>query len=133
MSLTVTIDGLDKFKTLLSPATFQRAVGEGIDKASAFLRDEVKRMPPVSAKTTGYGAKGIPVATGLTRQSIQKKRVALMAAEVFAGTRYSGFVHQGTSRMPARPFFEWELNEFGGLQKVGAIMAQTLSSHFGAK
>ncbi len=90
------------------------------------LRDDAKRMPAVSAKTTGYGAHGLPVDTGHMLQSIQKRKTQLLAADVYANTNYSAHVHDGTSKMPARPFFLCFLPTSGGEKKIELILKQAL-------
>lgn len=126
MSVVVVISGLEKFQRMLDPSTFQAAVSSGIDRSAQALADTAKRMPAVSAKTTGYGVKGIPVDTGRMRQSIQKRKLQLLAAEVVAPINYSGHVHEGTANMDPRPFFLWAYEDFGGMQEVERIMATEL-------
>lgn len=130
MSVTITITGLEEFQAKLDPVRFVQAVDKAVDRAAETLRDRTKELPPVSAKTTGYDAKGIPVDTGRLRQSIQKSKTQLLAAEVTARTDYAGYVYGGTSKMPARPFFEWELNDFGGKEAIEQVVNQTLSNYF---
>lgn len=129
--IEVQIAGLDKVEAMLDPGAFETALGRGIERAAEAVRDDSKRMPPVSAARTGFDAHGIPVDTGRMRQSIQKRKLALLAAEVYADTNYSKFVHDGTSRMQARPFFEWELVDFGGKERIAAIISESLSRLFG--
>lgn len=129
MSVSVTIEGLDKFLTVLDPARFTKEMDKAVDRASQVLRDDTKKMPPVSAARTGYEQKGIPVAPkygGTLRQSIQKRKLGLMAAEVYVGAHYGDFVHGGTSRMPARPFFLWQLEDFQGKEKIQIIVNAAL-------
>lgn len=99
--------GFDKLLKLTDAVRTTNLLDKAVDKMAQTLRDETKKLPPVSAKRTGYAAKGIPVDTGRLRQSIQKQKVALMAADVFAATNYARQVHQGTGSVPARPFFVW--------------------------
>lgn len=122
----ITIEGLDTWLKITDPDRFVREVDRGVQQAIEMLRDETKKMPPVSANTTGYGQPGIPVDTGRLRQSIQKRKIALMAAEIFAPVQYAEFVHQGTSKMPARPFFEWVWADFGGKEKTEDILKEAL-------
>ena len=49
-----------------------------------------------------------------------------MAAEIFTGVHYGGYVHGGTSRMPARPFFTWQLEDFQGKEKIEIILLAAL-------
>ena len=115
-------DGLDKFMEIVDPVRFVNEIDRAMDRASSLLRDETKRMPAVSAKTTGYAALGIPVDTGRMRQSIQKRKIGTFEYEVYADTNYSAFIHEGTGRMPARPFFTWLLNDFGGVQMLEIVL-----------
>jgi hypothetical protein len=74
--------------------------------------------------------KGIPVDTGRMRQSIQKRKIALLAAEVDAPTNYSRFVHDGTREMPARQFFVWALDDFGGRERLAQVVSRYLRALF---
>jgi hypothetical protein len=132
MSLVITIDGLDALQKTYDPARFERALDTIVDRAAETLRDHTKRLPPVSAARTGYSAKGIPVDTGRLRQSIQKRKTQLLAAEVGAYVRYAGHVHDGTSRVPPRPFLLWSL-ELGGLRRIEEVVQAALSRLFGAQ
>jgi len=96
LSLTVEITGLERIAAMTDPALFVQALDLAIERSAEAIRDDTKRLPPVSAKTTGYETHGIPVDTGRMRQSIQKRKLALLAAGVFADTNYSGFVQEGT-------------------------------------
>jgi len=129
MSVVITLDGIEKFLRVVDPVRATRELDRGVNRAAEVLRDETKKMPPVSAARTGYGAKGIPVAPvsgGTLRQSIQKRKLGLMAAEVYVGAHYGGFVHQGTPRMAARPFFRWQLEDFGGKEKIEIVVTAAL-------
>jgi hypothetical protein len=126
MSVEVSIEGLDKFLTICDPARFLKEMDKAVNHAAELLRDETKRMPPVSGPRDGYDAKGIPVDSGRMRQAVQKRRLALLAAEVYVPVQYSGFVHDGTSRIPSRPFLLWVLEDFGGKEKIQAIVIEAL-------
>lgn len=129
--LTVEIHGLDKFQAMLEPKRFDRACDRILDRGAQTWADETKKMPPVSAKTTGYDAKGMPVDSGLTRQKIHSFRAALMAAGVKATTNYASHIREGTSKMPARDFFLFALEDFGALKKIDDIVEDELSRAFG--
>jgi hypothetical protein len=120
MNVSISLTGLDQFTQKL-----RSFPTDGMRKI-----DDTKLMPPVSAKTTGYDAIGMPVDTGLTRQMIVMADMGYLAAQVYAGTGYSGFIDQGTSKMPARPFFQWALEKFHGLQDIADIVNAALSSLF---
>jgi HK97 gp10 family phage protein len=126
--ISVTIEGLDKWQTICDPNRFLREMDKAVQRAAEDMRDQTKLMPPVSAKTTGYDQPGIPVDSGRMRQSIQKKKVALLAADVVAPVNYSEFVHSGTRKMPARPFFRYLLENFNGLQRIDIIIRTTLEN-----
>lgn len=129
MSVTITIEGLDKFLTVVNPARFTKEMDLAVNRAAEMLRDDVKKMPPVNKERNGWGAKGIPVAPkygGTMRQLIQKRKLGLMAAEVYGGAGYTPFVHDGTSKMPGRPFFKWELEDFHGKEKIEIILTAAL-------
>lgn len=120
--IEITIEGIDEWLTMVDPQRFTREMDWAVQRSAEFLRDNTKKLPPVSAARTGYQTPGIPVDTGRLRQAIQKRKLALMAAEIYTGTHYAGYVHDGTSRMPARPFFKWSLEEFGGEEAVEKIV-----------
>jgi hypothetical protein len=126
MSVSLTLDGMDRWMTLVDPDRFRSEIDRGMQKASQALRDETKKMPPVSAKRTGYAALGIPVDTGLTRQRIVSRKNGPLDYSDVAETDYSGAVHDGTANMPARPFFQWLLTDFGGFEKVEDVVFQAL-------
>src|SRR5436190_1366340 len=115
--MTIQITGLEDLAKKLSPERMTQVLSRAVDRASQILRDDTKRMPPVSARTTGYGAIGIPVDTGLMRQQIQARKLQLLAADVIANTNYSRFVQDGTAKMPPRPFFQYAL-ETGSTERI---------------
>ncbi len=120
MSVTLELTGFDKIASMLDPGRYDRAIARVVDRGAQIWRDETKKMPAVSAKTTGYGAKGIPVDSGRLRQSIQARRVSAVAAEVYAPVQYASYVHDGTGVVPERPFFDFAL-ELGATEKIGTM------------
>lgn len=120
MQVTVKNAGLIEKQLLLFPEKAEKVFSQAVQRSAEALRDDVKKLPPVSAKTTGYGAKGIPVDTGFLRQSIRKKNINKLAAGVSPKARYGAPVHDGTKHMQARPFFEWAL-ELGSQEKIDNI------------
>jgi hypothetical protein len=126
MSLTVEIVGLDKMLSTVDPSRFDHAVQRILDRGIQSWRDNTKKMPAVSAKTTGYGEHGIPVDSGRLRQSIQSRRLSAVAAGVYSPVRYASSVHEGTSRMPPRPFFQWSF-EMGTQQDIERIVTEEFS------
>ena len=102
----LTVIGMDQIKKDLGrfPQDAPRVYGDAVVKAAARLRDETKAVSD------------FPVATGRMRQSINSRKLALMASGVFVGTDYGVYVHEGTSRMQGRPFFKWALE--GGAQEA---------------
>jgi hypothetical protein len=126
MGVQITIDGLDRVMSMLDPARLARAIDDGVQASAQMLRDQTKLMPPVSGPRDGYDAQGIPVDTGRMRQSIVAQKTALFGAMVSAPVDYSGYVHDGKAGVPARPFFLWELEDFGGLEQIRVIMNDAL-------
>jgi len=123
---TIEISGLDSVARLLSGPVQQQTYDRILDRSAQAWADETKKMPAVSARTTGYGAKGIPVDTGRLRQSIHAKRISSIAAGVVAPVQYASYIHGGTGNMPDRPFFEWAL-ELGVLRRMEGIVNDELS------
>lgn len=132
MSVEVTIEGLEKFMPLVDDVRFLGEMDQAVMRSARELTSATQRMPPVSASTTGYGAKGIPVAPkygGSLRQGIQPRKVTLLAADIVTGgngSKYGGYVHDGTSKMQARPFFKWLLEDFGGEAIINTILQSSL-------
>jgi HK97 gp10 family phage protein len=126
MTVVVQIDGFDKFMELLDPDRFIREIDRALQVSSSTLRDMTKQMPPVSAKRTGLSAIGLPVDTGRMRQSIRSQKTGFLDYEVIADVNYSGYVHDGTSRMPERPFFKWLLEDFQGKSTIEALVNAAL-------
>ncbi len=126
MTFVVSVVGLDNALQSLDGSRFGAAVQRAVERSGQALRDDTKRLPPVSAKRTGYDARGIPVDSGRMRQSIQSRQITAIAAEIFAPVNYSGYVHDGTSRVPARPFFDWAL-EAGTAERIAQIFDKELS------
>ena len=132
MSLTIQITGLEKLDRITDPGRFVQAVDKAIDRSAEALRDNTKKLPAVSAKRTGYGAKGIPVDSGRMRQSIQKKKTQLLAAEVGAYVKYSRYVHDGTGKVPARLFFQFSY-EMGGRQRIEELVNHAIITFLNAE
>jgi len=126
--ISIQFEGLEKIYKSMDPDNFQRKMGEAVWEISELLMNTVQgNMPDVSAKTTGYGAKGIPADTGRLKASISRRKLRLLGAEVYAGTNYSKIVHdEGNQKtgMPARPFFLWALEDFGAIQKGEKILLE---------
>jgi HK97 gp10 family phage protein len=117
--------GKDVLKNLMKyPEVAKRHYARAVDVGAQILRDDTKKMPAVSASRTGYDAKGIPVDTSRMRTSINKRKIALLAAGVRTNTKYGVFVHEGTKKMKARPFFEWALKDFGVQKKIDDLFAE---------
>lgn len=119
----------------LFPQKAERIYSQAVNRAAELLRDETKRLRPVSKATTGFGAKGIPVDTGRLRQSLHKKSLSKLAAGVYPNVKYGAAVHDGTHRshgsysdymadgsngVPPRPYFQWAL-ELGAQRKIDDI------------
>jgi HK97 gp10 family phage protein len=122
--ITVQLTGLDAIRAKLA-AVNQNSIDDAMQEAADKVAFDTQNMPPVSAHTTGYGVPGIPVAPkygGTLRQSVHSLKLGPLEYQVIADTDYSGYVHEGTSKMPARPFFEWVLTKFDGLKHIEEII-----------
>jgi len=84
----------------------------------------------VSAKTTGYGAKGIPVDSGRMRQSIHKRRISNIAAGVVTPVGYGEKVRFGAATMLGRESLHFALEDFGAMAKIDGIVQEELSRDF---
>lgn len=115
IAMDVKVTGLKEMQSMLKqfPADAPQVFGDAVQKAGARLRDEVK------------GLSNIPVKTGRMRQSINSRRIALLASGVFVGTDYGVYVHEGTSKMPPRPFFQWAL-QGGAMKAINDIFASAM-------
>src|SRR3954470_10867520 len=118
--ITVQISGLDKIIQNIGPAQTQKAISLATKRSAERLRDDTKLLPPVSAKTTGYEAEGIPVDTSRMRNAIHTFDVSLLATGVIADVGYSGYVRDGTLKMPGRDFFAFALQS-GTREKIKQI------------
>lgn len=130
--MQVEIIGLQNIEPLATfSGRFDSVVGPVVQKSAELLRDDTKRLPPVSAATSGYEAKGIPVAPkhgGFMRQNIEKAALAQLAAGVGTGrASYGPYVHDGTRKMPARPFFEFAL-EMGTEKEIDQMIDEAALS-----
>ncbi len=133
INVSIQITGLDDFMNQLKSFDGQRVLGDAVERAADQIAADVQNMPPVSAAETGYGPHGIPVAPrfgGTLRQSIHSVRTGPLQAEVIPGVDYADYVHEGTVKMPARPFFQWVLEEFGGLQHIEDIVREAIDHAF---
>lgn len=107
----------------------EKVYAQAVQVAAQKFRDNTKELPPVSAKRTGYNAKGMPTDKGNLRSSIKRRRISALAAGVFVGRpaeKYGIHVHQGHKtrggkQIPARPFFQWSL-EMGGQKMIDDVM-----------
>lgn len=94
------------------PTESKAVYGKAVNRAMQEYERYVKQMPPVSARTTGYGnRRGMPTDTNDLRRSIKSKPMPQLgiAAGTYSKIGHAIPVHEGTKRMPARPFFEWAL------------------------
>jgi hypothetical protein len=123
--ISITFTGLDKIIQNIGPAQTQKAISLATKRSAERLRDDTKLLPPVSAKTTGYEAEGIPVDTSRMRNAIHTFDVSLLAAGVIADVGYSGYVRDGTSKMPGRDFFAFALQS-GTREKIKQIYEEYL-------
>lgn len=153
-SITIDISGLQEAASMVDPAKVPKMLATAVYDIAAGLRDEAKRMPPVSASTTGYGAIGIPVAPkrgGTLRQAIQARKSGDYTAEVYGDTSVAGYfdmVHNGVAPfvlnrpvfidgvgwrfigthpgMPARPFLVWLVESVQGRQVIDTVLQRTV-------
>jgi hypothetical protein len=91
ISIVMEFDGMNGLATEL-PVTFAR-----------FQAEYAERI-----KTATRGV--VPVRTGFLRDSIGIDTSDPLSPVIYADAPYAQMVHDGTSRMPARPFFEWALS-----------------------
>ncbi len=134
LNLSISVSGLDEIRQKLGSFDVERVLGDSIEQAADQLVIATQNMPPVNVKNDGYGAIGIPVAPlygGTMRQSIHTIRTGPLEAEVKADTDYAGYVHWGTSKMQARPFFQWMLDYFQGYETIEAVVTDALKLWFG--
>ena len=122
MQIEVKVINGDKIRKDLMrfPEKAKKVYGDAVQRSAEKLRDMTKQLSPVSKAKTGFGAKGIPVDTGRLRQSIYKRQIQQLAAGVYPKVKYGGYVHEGTSKMPARPYLQWAL-ELGAQKAIDAI------------
>lgn len=135
INVTAKNAGLIEKQLALFPQKAEKVFGIAVVRSGEALRDHTKKLRHVSAKTTGYGVKGIPVDTGRLRQSIHSKRLRKLAVGVFPKVKYGVYVHDGTHRshssyddymqdssngIPPRPFFVWAL-ELGAQKEIDDI------------
>ena len=123
MQVIIKVKGLTQVQKDLAqfPEKAKSVYDNAIQQAGREFRDFTKTLPPVSVRTTGYDAKGMPTDIGNMASRITKRKIQALAAGVVGGAHYSGYVHEGTRKMRARPYFEWSL-ELGGLTKIDDIL-----------
>jgi len=99
-NINIQIKGLDSLQAGFkkSPRLLNRQLNTAIKKSIL----EIDRNLSVSWKSGGYG---IPVDTGALR-STRVQKFGDLRGEVGTSREYGIFVHQGTSRMRARPYLE---------------------------
>lgn len=82
----------------------KNAIATAIQRTGLFASGKVK-----DTITSGTGMWKPPIDTGAMRRGIQPSSVSMFEPKVFirpsAATPYATFVHEGTKRMKARPFF----------------------------
>ncbi len=85
------------------PQDMAKELQKAMQKVSVFTAGEVKTVI-----TSGTGMWKSPIKTGAMRRGIQVKEVKPLRAIITpaSSTPYALFVHEGTRRMKARPFFE---------------------------
>lgn len=132
ITLSIQASGFDAIQMQLDqfPANATRELSSALLEAGNTLTTIIQQMPPVNS-LGGYGTLGIPVAPkygGTLRQSVHATQTGNLTVEVGPDTDYADFVYFGTSKMPARPFLQWALENFGGTQAIEEIMQRTVEN-----
>lgn len=80
---------------------------KAFEKAPQIVKKELKEaMTKAIIMLQGAAITETPVDTGRLRSAHQIK-VGAFESKVYNKVQYASFVHDGTSRMRARPFYEW--------------------------
>ena len=85
-----------------APTIMVREINKAIQKSALFTVGEVKKH--ITSGTDMYKS---PVLTGALRRGISVSQLSPMKATITPSksTDYAKYVHEGTSKMQARPFF----------------------------
>jgi HK97 gp10 family phage protein len=110
MKITPTFEKLGK--------AFNRA-GKDVNKAMMNMLEEYARY------TERYAKQVTPVDTGRLRTSIGYEMGNMEARVGTHNVKYATFVHEGTSKMRARPFLKWGF-EFAGRKFTDKSFASRL-------
>ena len=99
-TINIKIKGLDRLQAGFrkAPRLIHKQLNIAIDKSI----QEIDRNLAVDWKAGGYG---IPVLTGLLR-STRTQKLGDLRGEIGTTRKYGVYVHEGTSRMRARPYLE---------------------------
>lgn len=91
-----------------APDLFAKEMQKVMQKVSVFTVGEVKMVI-----TSGTRMFRPPIKTGALRRGIQIREVKPMRAVIIpaSSTPYAKYVHEGTKRMKARPFFNITVEE----------------------
>lgn len=85
-----------------APRELTRGIQLAVNRAGIFLAGKVKENI-----TSGNGMWKPPIDSGAMRQGMNASFAPLQATiRPSSGTPYAAYVHEGTSRMRARPFFD---------------------------
>lgn len=127
MQVTVSVTGLREARMAIRRAGVEgrKILDRGVQEGASQYRDFIKRMRPVSARTTGYGVRGIPADKGWLKQQVFKRKLQMLAAGVYGGAEYDPYVQEGTRKMPARPYMEWALED-GGMKLIDMRIEQSI-------
>jgi HK97 gp10 family phage protein len=102
--ITVTVKGLAELKSQL--ALYPTKVGTKIKEGLAYLSVAIKGKV-IQHISMGTGMWKRPIDTGAMWQNIGAREEGFRAiVETSPRTPYAVYVHEGTSKMRARPFFE---------------------------
>lgn len=94
-AITIKIDGWDKIQKgfLNSPKSFVRIFDPAVKKATFILLGKSRERTPID--------------TGFLRGPGMNTTFDALTGHIGNDAPYASFVHDGTSKMSARPFFEW--------------------------
>lgn len=105
-------------------------IAAGFNRGAAMLRNTGPLMAKIGNVALAAGMKRTPVDKGTLRRS-EGMRGDPTSATLYATADHAGWVHDGTEKMPARPYFtegiqdalgeiEGHLNDFGE-EVLGAV------------
>lgn len=88
-----------------APDKLQKGIAQALNRTGLFASGKVKETI-----TAGTGMWKPPIDTGAMRRGIQPSGMAMFSPKVYirpsSATPYARYVHEGTYKMRARPFFD---------------------------